>query len=98
MLLKKKRASNTDLSGEPENPENGDDVGNGLFDRFSAARKTLTRGSTRRKKEDEDTKSLNEVLLTFVYNFTSNSFITETGHSLTCTSSRARAERAPSRA
>ena len=65
MLLKKKRASNTDLSGESENPENGDDVGNGLFDRFSAARKTLTRGSTRRKKDDEDTKSLNEVPLQF---------------------------------
>ena len=59
MLLKKKRASTSDLSASENNPDS-EDIGNGLFDRFSAARKTLTRGSTRRKKEDEDTKSLNE--------------------------------------
>ena len=64
MLLKKKRASTSDLSGgaNGDNPDS-EDIGNGLFDRFSAARKTLTRGSTRRKKDDEDTKSLNEVNL-----------------------------------
>ena len=37
--------------------------GNGLFDRFSKSRKTLTRNSIKKKKEDEDTKSLNEVSL-----------------------------------
>lgn len=31
-----------------------DDLGSGLFDRFSSARKTLNRGSIRRKKEDGD--------------------------------------------
>ena len=67
MLLKKKRASTTDLSSNHDD-QNGngadDDMGNGLFDRLSAARKTL-RGSTRRKKDDldADTKSLNEVNL-----------------------------------
>ena len=62
MLLKKKRASTSDLSGgaNGDNPDS-EDIGNGLFDRFSAARKTLTRGSTRRKKDDEDTKSLKSI-------------------------------------
>ena len=64
MLLKKKRASTSDLSGGANGADpDSEDIGNGLFDRFSAARKTLTRGSTRRKKDDEDTKSLNEVNL-----------------------------------
>ena len=49
MLLKKKK--NADLNS----PED-EDVG--IFDRFSAARKTLTRN---KKSEDPDTKSLNEV-------------------------------------
>ncbi|CAB4065054.1 unnamed protein product [Lepeophtheirus salmonis] len=39
-----------------------DDLGSGLFDRFSNARRTLTRGSIRRREEDEgDTKSLNDM-------------------------------------
>ena len=66
MLLKKKRASTNDLSNKDDDPGSipDDDMGNGLFDRLSAARKTL-RGSTRRKKDgdQEDTKSLNEVNL-----------------------------------
>ena len=68
IMLKKKRASTSDLSNNAENngdisPTAEDDIGNGLFDRFSAARKTLTRGSTRRKRDEfpEDTKSLHEV-------------------------------------
>jgi hypothetical protein len=66
MLLKKKRASTSDLAFDDNGREvvNGeDDMGNGLFDRFSAARKTLTRSSVRRKRDEEDTKSLNEAAL-----------------------------------
>ena len=59
MLLKKKKASEQDLSQErrasQENLE--DDLGTGLFDRFSKARTTLTRSSVRKKK-DEDSVSL----------------------------------------
>ena len=42
MLLKKKRASTTDLSNKDDDQNlPDDDLGNGLFDRLSAARKTL---------------------------------------------------------
>merc|ERR550534_1063243 len=59
MLLKKKRASNTDLSeGRNAATDLEDDVG--IFDRFSSARKTLNRNSIRKKK-DEDTVSLQDV-------------------------------------
>ena len=59
MLLKKKRASNTDLSeGRNAATDLEDDVG--IFDRFSSARKTLNRNSIRKKK-DEDTVSLHDV-------------------------------------
>jgi len=44
LILKKKRASTSDLSS-PDEPE--DDPGNGIFDRFSSARRTLTKGSFR---------------------------------------------------
>jgi hypothetical protein len=47
LMLKKKRTSNTDLSSPDEAKDIEDDLGNGLFDRFSSARKTLTRGSLR---------------------------------------------------
>merc|ERR1719420_651801 len=59
MLLKKKKASNTDLSeGRNAATDLEDDVG--IFDRFSSARKTLNRNSIRKKK-DEDTVSLHDV-------------------------------------
>ena len=59
MLLKKKRASNTDLSeGRDAATDLEDDVG--MFDRFSSARKTLNRNSIRKKK-DEETVSLIDV-------------------------------------
>ena len=38
-----------------------DDMGNGLFDRFSNARKTIGRNSIKKTKNDDDTKSLNEL-------------------------------------
>lgn len=44
LMNKKKKASTTDLS---ESRDAEDDLGSGLFDRFSTARKTLTRGSIR---------------------------------------------------
>merc|ERR1719431_2164502 len=55
------KASNNDLSveGRKAATDLEDELGTGLFDRFSTARKTLTRGSLRKKK-DEDTQSLNE--------------------------------------
>merc|ERR1719328_1053558 len=59
MLLKKKKASNSDLSeGRNAATDLEDDVG--IFDRFSSARKTLNRNSIRKKK-DEDTVSLHDV-------------------------------------
>lgn len=59
LVLKKKKASTNDLSGESQPTSNDleDELGSGLFDRFSTARKTLGRGSVRKKKE-EDTQSL----------------------------------------
>merc|ERR1719394_1189888 len=56
MLLKKKKASEQDLStaGKTDLDE---ELGSGLFDRFSKARTTLTRSSVRKKK-DEDSVSL----------------------------------------
>merc|ERR1719336_845940 len=60
MLLKKKKASNSDLSeGRNAATDLEDELGSGLFDRFSSARKTLNK-STIRKKKDEDTVSLSE--------------------------------------
>ena len=62
LVLKKKRESNTDLSeGRRAATDLEDELGSGLFDRFSSARKTLTRSSTRRSKEGsggDDTTSL----------------------------------------
>merc|ERR1719483_1182553 len=57
LIIKKKKASNNDLSteGRKATTDLEDELGTGLFDRFSTARKTLTRGSTRKKK-DEDTQ------------------------------------------
>ena len=53
LVLKKKRESNTDLSeGRRAATDLDDDLGNGLFDRFSSARKTLTRNSMRRKNQE----------------------------------------------
>ena len=59
MLLKKKKASEQDLSqtGIKASTDLEEELGTGLFDRFSKARTTLTRGSVRKKK-DEDTVSL----------------------------------------
>jgi trimeric autotransporter adhesin len=55
LVIKKKRESTTDLStsgvGATETGKEEEEEGPGLFDRFSSARKTLTRGSQRRKKE-----------------------------------------------
>eukprot|EP00092_Neocalanus_flemingeri_P032005 GFUD01034784.1.p1 GENE.GFUD01034784.1~~GFUD01034784.1.p1 ORF type:complete len:1576 (+),score=438.20 GFUD01034784.1:631-4728(+) len=61
LIIKKKKASNNDLSAEGRKATTDleDELGTGLFDRFSTARKTLTRGS-QRKKKDEDTQSLHE--------------------------------------
>ena len=54
MLLKKKKASNTDLSeGRGAATDLEDELGSGLFDRFSSARKTLNRASVRGKKDEE---------------------------------------------
>ena len=62
LAMKKKRASNTDLSeGRRSTTDLEDELGSGLFDRFSSARKTLNRSSIRKKK-DEDTVSLSESL------------------------------------
>merc|ERR1719336_443269 len=62
LAMKKKRASNNDLSeGRRATTDLEDELGSGLFDRFSSARKTLNRSSIR-KKEDEDTVSLSESL------------------------------------
>jgi hypothetical protein len=43
-MLKKKRTSTSDLSPSEETKDFDEDLGNGIFDRFSSARKTLTRG------------------------------------------------------
>ena len=60
MLLKKKKASNTDLAeGRNASTDLEDELGSGLFDRFSSARKTLNRNSIRKKKDD-DTISLSD--------------------------------------
>ena len=60
MLLKKKKASNTDLAeGRNASTDLEDELGSGLFDRFSSARKTLNRSSIRKKKDD-DTISLSD--------------------------------------
>ncbi len=60
IMLKKKNKTSADPQAEE-----ADDLNAGLFDRFSAARKTLGRGSIRRanKKDEEDSKSLNDVSL-----------------------------------
>ena len=52
LMLKKKELSTQDLSNSNDRLSNGgnnkeDDLGNGLFDRFSLARKTLDRSSIR---------------------------------------------------
>ena len=50
LMLKKKEQSTQDLSNSNERLSNGgkeEDLGNGLFDRFSLARKTLDRNSIR---------------------------------------------------
>ena len=47
LMLKKKRMSTSDLSPSEDSKDLEDDLGNGIFDRFSSARKTLTRGSLR---------------------------------------------------
>merc|ERR550532_387267 len=57
MLLKKKKASEQDLSYQGGKTDLDEELGSGLFDRFSKARTTLTRGSVRKKK-DEDSVSL----------------------------------------
>ncbi len=49
-LMLKKNAAATD--GESK-PSEQDDLGSGMFDRFSTARKTLNRGSIRRKVSEE---------------------------------------------
>jgi len=56
MLLKKKKASDQDLSSTGR-ADLDEELGSGLFDRFSKARTTLTRSSVRKKK-DEDSVSL----------------------------------------
>ena len=56
MLLKKKKASDQDLSSTGRT-DLDEELGSGLFDRFSKARTTLTRSSVRKKK-DEDSVSL----------------------------------------
>ena len=77
MLKKKKeqqQQQNNNLTNQDQNnknqtgtgngsPGNGqtDDMGNGLFDRFSNARKTIGRNSIKKTKNDDDTKSLNEL-------------------------------------
>merc|ERR1719336_459779 len=62
LAMKKKRASNNDLSeGRRATTDLEDELGSGLFDRFSSARKTLNRSSIRKKKDD-DTVSLSESL------------------------------------
>merc|ERR1719410_966081 len=62
LAMKKKRASNNDLSETRKSTTDlEDELGSGLFDRFSSARKTLNRSSIRKKK-DEDTVSLSESL------------------------------------
>ena len=50
LIHKKKEASTQDLSNSNERLQNGgkeEDLGNGLFDRFSLARRTLDRNSIR---------------------------------------------------
>lgn len=55
LVIKKKKESNTDLSeGRRAATDLEDDLGSGLFDRFSSARKTLGRNSTRRKNEEDE--------------------------------------------
>merc|ERR1740131_320607 len=58
MLLKKKKASNSDLT-DGRNAATDLEEELGKFDRFSLARKTINRNSLRKKK-DEDTLSLTE--------------------------------------
>lgn len=58
LMLKKNRTASLDVSSNAPD-QDSDALGSGLFDRFSSARKTLGRGSLRRRKDsDEDTKSL----------------------------------------
>jgi len=61
LIIKKKKASNNDLSTEGRRAATDleDELGSGLFERFSTARKTLTRGSMKKKRE-EDTQSLHD--------------------------------------
>ena len=59
--------NNKNQTGNGSGIQNGsgngqtDDMGNGLFDRFSNARKTIGRNSIKKTKNDDDTKSLNEL-------------------------------------
>ena len=57
LVIKKKKESNNDLSevgGRRTTTDLEDELGSGLFDRFSSARKTLGRNSLRRKKEEAE--------------------------------------------
>lgn len=56
LVIKRKKESNTDLSeGRRAATDLEDELGSGLFDRFSSARKTLQgRSSLRRKKDEEE--------------------------------------------
>ena len=58
-----KNQTGNGTTGTTGNTGNGqtDDMGNGLFDRFSNARKTIGRNSIKKTKNDDDTKSLNEL-------------------------------------
>eukprot|EP00095_Tigriopus_kingsejongensis_P005218 maker-scaffold408_size180710-snap-gene-0.43 protein:Tk05218 transcript:maker-scaffold408_size180710-snap-gene-0.43-mRNA-1 annotation:"hypothetical protein SINV_13681" len=58
LLIKKNRASSADVSAPMDNLD--DELG--LFDRFSTARKSISKSSLRRKG-DEDTMSLNDLNL-----------------------------------
>ena len=49
-MLKQNKLSTQDLSGSNEKLEKDEEMGSGLFDRFSLARKTLDRNSIRYDK------------------------------------------------
>lgn len=65
LMLKKNKLATQDVSNSNERTQNAveEELGNGVFDRFSLARKTLDRNSIRkpRAKEDPDTMSLNDL-------------------------------------
>ena len=50
LMLKQNKLSTQDLSGSNEKLEKDEEMGSGLFDRFSLARKTLDRNSIRYNK------------------------------------------------